>query len=123
LRLSINKFKINNSTETQMDFNQYLELSSQNIELPATSNEPIDWHLDDWNNQNYLTSLITSIDLCALPKADVQSFEIDGIRFQLCAPSQEEENSIFASVETFVPIKMPGKKLFKTKEEVEPFRS
>jgi hypothetical protein len=96
------------------------------LELPGISNETMDWHSDELAQtslQTYPTPSKQIIDLWVLPRHEVESFEVNGIQFNLCIPQLEgnsniEENTIENTLNAFVPIEVKGRRLFGTKEQV-----
>lgn len=106
------------------------------LQLAGTSNEPLmepqqipvenGGSLQDDNHGKI-------VDLCCLPGSGVETLEVKGIQFRLCAPSvdkekehqQNEEDDCDSEhnpsnnfIEAFIPIHVRGRRLFKTKEQV-----
>uniref|UniRef100_A0A914LGE0 TPPC8 first Ig-like domain-containing protein n=1 Tax=Meloidogyne incognita TaxID=6306 RepID=A0A914LGE0_MELIC len=89
LRLSICDVKVsskhkNGNTHSDDDF---FKLSNQNINLPGNSNEPLCFKITEEDRSKESSDTEIIVDLQAIPNSEiVQSFRVEGIRFQLCVP-------------------------------------
>jgi len=116
-------------------------LSNQNINLPGNSNEPLCFKITEEDRSKESSDTEIIVDLQAIPNSEiVQSFRVEGIRFQLCVPfptfssiidNKDSENnassnnlnvvgneeSKLLSVHGFIPIKLRGPRLAMTKEQ------
>lgn len=106
---------------TQCQFN----LPSQDVELPGTSNETLDWRADDGGQPKVDYPEISSkfVYLHVLPSPEVEFFEVNGIRFEWHVPAQTEKQQSpreyeELAMDAIVPIKVHGRRMFKTKEQV-----
>lgn len=146
LRLSFcdvkSSFKHQNEVTHYDDDNiKFFKLSYHNVNLTGTSNEPLCFKAigEDQSNE-WLEETI--VDLQAIPNGEVvQSFRVEGIRFQLCVPfptissindNKDSENNASSStnsnfvdnednkmlsVSGFIPIEIRGPRLAITKEQ------
>uniref|UniRef100_A0A1I8BQP5 Uncharacterized protein n=1 Tax=Meloidogyne hapla TaxID=6305 RepID=A0A1I8BQP5_MELHA len=135
-------FKHQNEVTHYDDDNiKFFKLSYHNVNLTGTSNEPLCFKAigEDQSNE-WLEETI--VDLQAIPNGEVvQSFRVEGIRFQLCVPfptissindNKDSENNASSStnsnfvdnednkmlsVSGFIPIEIRGPRLAITKEQ------
>uniref|UniRef100_A0A915MZF3 TPPC8 first Ig-like domain-containing protein n=1 Tax=Meloidogyne javanica TaxID=6303 RepID=A0A915MZF3_MELJA len=74
----------NGNTHSDDDF---FKLSNQNINLPGNSNEPLCFKITEEDRSKESSDTEIIVDLQAIPNSEiVQSFRVEGIRFQLCVP-------------------------------------
>jgi hypothetical protein len=104
-----------------------LQISTQNVQLAATLNEPLDWQTEEGGAQSHrnLPEIsFQSVDLQVLPSCELEQFEVNGIHFHLQIPAlpakehQNEGETAAESVGAFVPIQVQGRRLFNAKEQV-----
>lgn len=119
------------------------KLSNQDINLPGNSNEPLCFKMTEEDRSKESSDTEIIVDLQAIPNSEiVQSFRVEGIRFQLCVPfptissiiDNKDSENIASSSSTnsnvisnegkllsvfgFIPIKLRGPRLAMTKEQV-----
>nr|CAD2177374.1 unnamed protein product [Meloidogyne enterolobii] len=144
LKLSICDVKVsskhkNGNTHSDDDL---FKLSNQEINLPGNSNEPLCFRMTEEDRSKESSDTEIIVDLQAIPNSEiVQSFRVEGIRFQLCVPfptissviDNKDSENIASSSSTnsnvisnegkllsvfgFIPIKLRGPRLAMTKEQ------
>uniref|UniRef100_A0A915LDZ7 Trafficking protein particle complex subunit 11 n=1 Tax=Meloidogyne javanica TaxID=6303 RepID=A0A915LDZ7_MELJA len=144
LRLSICDVKFSSkhkNGDTHSD-DDLFKLSNQDINLPGNSNEPLCFKMTEEDRSKESSDTEIIVDLQAIPNSEiVQSFRVEGIRFQLCVPfptissiiDNKDSENIASSSSTnsnvisnegkllsvfgFIPIKLRGPRLAMTKEQ------